>query len=232
MDIYTKNKKSKNTHSIFKNDIKMKKQDLAQQELDRRFADEYDSIGDIHSGIAVVQRNDKFGVINKKGKIVIPLMYDYISDFRNNLAAAFIEGKGCFVNTKGEQISPLIYEVIPTELYGELNCPQFINGLLKVRVDGKYGFINKLGEPSIPAIYSSAEDFTNSGLTIVSQDKKWGIINKDGDTVLDIKYDDILEMNKKGYIIVKINGVVEFIDYSGKILNNKDLEDLHNKKSK
>ena len=206
--------------------------ELDQQEFERRFAVEYDSIGEIHSGIAVVQRDDKFGVINKVGKIVIPLIYDYISDFRNNLAAVFIEGKGCLVNTKGEQISPLIYDDIPTELYGELNCPQFINGFVKVRVDGKYGFINKLGEPAIPPIYDIAKDFTNSGLSIVSQGKKWGIINKDGDTVLDLKYDDILEMNKKGYIIVRINGVVEFIDYSGKILSNKDLEDLQNKKSK
>lgn len=204
----------------------MSEQDLAQQELDRRFADEYDSIGDIHLGIAVVQRDDKFGVINKNGKIVIPLIYDYISDFRNNLAAAFIEDKGCFVNTKGEQIIPLIYDDIPTELYGELNCPQFINGFVKVCVNGKYGFINKKGEPAIPAIYDSAKDFTNSDLSIVSQGKKWGIVNKDGDTVLDIKYDRIFEMSKKGYITVEINGVVEIINYSGKILSNKELEDM------
>jgi len=207
----------------------MTKQDLAQQELDRRFANDYDSIGDIHLGIAVVQRDDKYGVINKNGTIVIPLIYDYISNFRNNLAVAFIEDKGCFVNSKGEQISPLIYDDIATELQGELSTPKFSYGLVKVRVDGKYGFVNELGEQAIQAIYDSAQDFSNGangGLSIVSQGKKWGIINIDGDAVIDLKYDEILEMNKKGYITVKINGVMDIIDYSGKILSNKELEDM------
>lgn len=204
----------------------MAKQDLAQQELDRRFADQYDSIGDIHLGIAVVQRDDKFGVINKNGIIVIPLIYDYISDFRNNLAVAFIEDKGCLVNTKGEQISPLIYDDIATELRGELCVPKFSCGLVKVRIDEKYGYINELGELAIQAIYDSAQDFTIGGLSIVSQGKKLGIINKEGNPVIDLKYDEILEMNKKGYITVKINGIVDIIDYSGKIISNKELEDM------
>jgi hypothetical protein len=209
----------------------MSKQELVQQELERRFAGEYDSIGDLHSGIAVVERNDKFGVINKNGEIVIPLIYDFISDFRNNLAAAFIEDKGCFINTKGTQISPLIYDDIATEMYGQLNCPQFINGLVKVRVDGKYGFVNKLGEPVIPAKFDSAQDFANSSFCVVSQGTKWGIINKFGETVIDLKYDKIFEINKKGYITVEINGVVEIIDFSGKILSNEELEEMHRKRS-
>jgi hypothetical protein len=204
----------------------MTKQDLAQQELDRRFADEYDSIGDIHFGIAVVQRDDKFGVINKNGIIIIPLIYDYISDFLNNLAVAFIEDKGCLVNTKGEQICPLIYDDIATELHGDLCVPKFSCGLVKVRVDGKYGFVNELGELAIQAIYDNAQDFTNGGQSIVSLGKKWGIVNKEGKAVIDLKYDEILEMNKKGYITVKINGEVDIIDYSGKILSNKELEDM------
>ena len=64
---------------------------------------------------------------------------------------------------------------------------------------------------------------------LVSKGKKWGVINKKGDTVIDLIYDGILEMSKKGYIIVMTNGVAEIIDYSGKILSNEDLENMHKK---
>lgn len=159
----------------------MTKQDFSQQELERRFANDYDSIGDIHSGVALVERDDKIGAINTNGKIVIPLIYDYISDFRNNLAVAFIEDKGCLVNIKGEQISPLIYDDIATELRGELCAPKFSCGLVKVRIDEKYGFINELGELAIQAIYDSAEDFTNVGMARVCINGKYGFINNMGE---------------------------------------------------
>jgi hypothetical protein len=36
----------------------------------------------------------------------------------------------------------------------------------------------------------------------------------------------------KDYIIAEIKGAVERIDYSGKFLSHKELEDIHNRKSK
>ena len=69
------------------------------------------------------------------------------------------------------------------------------------------------------------------GLVEVKKDDKWGIINTTGDAVIDFKYDGILKQNSKiGYIIVQVgkkaNIKAEIIDYSGKIISNKELEKM------
>lgn len=208
----------------------MTRNELNQQDFERRYALEYDSVGEVQLGIAIVERNDYYGIINSSGQLIVPLIYTYISDFRNHLAAAYIGEKGCFIDNNGNQVTPMIYDDISLSMQGDLFAPKFSCGLVLVRVEGKYGFVNKAGEQVIESVYDSAQDFSTKGLSIVKRDNKWGIINSKGEIVIEIKYDKIFEINKKGYISVEINGVFEVIDFSGKILSNKELEDFSKKK--
>jgi hypothetical protein len=204
----------------------MTKKELVQQEFDRRYSADYDSIGDIHQGVAVVQRDEYFGVINTKGEIIIPVIYDYISDFCSNIAAVYTEEKGCFFNTKGEQLCPFIYDDIAIGAYRELYGPEFINGLVKVCVDGKFGFVNMNCELVIQPVYDSAEDFSKEGFSVVRKGKMWGVINKEGVLLFEYLYEGYMKVSNKKYISAMINGKLQFVDYSGKVLSDKELADL------
>lgn len=57
--------------------------------------------------IARVQRNGKWGYVNKEGKEVIPVIYDQIRDyFFKGICEAMREGKYGFVNTEGKEVIP------------------------------------------------------------------------------------------------------------------------------
>jgi tetratricopeptide (TPR) repeat protein len=63
---------------------------------------------DFSEGLTVVQIGDKYGYINKKGQIVIPIIYKTANAFINGLASVTIEENGVstnkLINNKGETV--------------------------------------------------------------------------------------------------------------------------------
>lgn len=63
---------------------------------------------DFSDGLTVVQIGEKYGYINKKGQIVIPIIYNYANAFINGLASVTITENGTtknkIINTKGETL--------------------------------------------------------------------------------------------------------------------------------
>ena len=77
----------------------------------------------------LVKIGNKWGYINKNGKIVIPLKYDYADDFRDNLAWVRLGNKRGYINKKGKLKISAKFD----EMY------DFCNGIAKVRLGNKYG---------------------------------------------------------------------------------------------
>ncbi|NLI71977.1 MAG: WG repeat-containing protein [Bacteroidales bacterium] len=213
--------------------MKSTRSKIDKQDLETRFGHEYDSIGTLQSGIAKVKRGGMFGIINKSGKLLAPLEYEYISDFRTKLAVAEKNGKYCLLNTKGEEVTPCVYESMEERWYGDSKVPDFSYGLLKVGFEGKFGFIDKKGKIKIQAVYDQAENFVSPGQSWACKGGKWGMINAKGETIIDFILDEIhFERKDIGYIVVTLNGKVDVVDYSGNILSNSDLEEMHQEKNK
>lgn len=63
-------------------------------------------------GVAVVQINGKWGIINQKGIEIIPPKYDWIDDFDNGFARVKIQGYNGLSNLAGEIIVKPHYEFI------------------------------------------------------------------------------------------------------------------------
>jgi tetratricopeptide (TPR) repeat protein len=63
---------------------------------------------DFSEGLAVVQIGEKYGYINKRGQIIIPIIYDYADAFINGVASVSIKENGAsiskIINTKGNTI--------------------------------------------------------------------------------------------------------------------------------
>ena len=96
----------------------------------------YDEAKEFQHGIAVVQMNGRWGVINQKGMQVIPPKYDKIEDFENGYAKVRIKGFSGLTNLKGEVIVKPDYEYI--SYAGK--------GLFRVEQGDKVGYFDSKGD--------------------------------------------------------------------------------------
>lgn len=160
----------------------------------------FDAVDNFHNGTAKVTINDKFGFINKQGKIILPIVYDKILEREPDVYTG---------------------EFVDKEVLG--------NGLLLVKKNGLYGYIDcdKTIE-LIPCIYTHASAF-KEGLAAVSMtDKKsyspiFGYINTEGQLVLPFEYDSARPFIEGCAIVSKIpSEKLIFIDkFGNKILPNE-----------
>jgi len=72
----------------------------------------YQKAREFQHGVAVVQINERWGIINRKGIEIIPPKYDRIDHFENGYAKVRIEGFTGLINLKGELIVEPDYEFI------------------------------------------------------------------------------------------------------------------------
>ena len=73
----------------------------------------YDLADDFKNGIAIVQKNGKCGIIDKKGNQITDLLYEHIDKFDNDqsgLARVSRDRKWGFITKSGEEIIPCIYQ--------------------------------------------------------------------------------------------------------------------------
>jgi hypothetical protein len=85
------------------------------------------------AGLFWVKKNNKWGCIDKTGKVRIPFLYDEASGFTaEDRAAVAINGKFGHIDKTGKIRTPLKYEF----------ASYFQNGLSMVRMNETYGYIN------------------------------------------------------------------------------------------
>lgn len=106
---------------------------------------------EFNEGYAVVQsiENNKHGVIDKSGNLIIPFKYDRLSYFYEGIACYELKDKLGFIDTTGIEINTPIFEFDST----------FKNGLAPVYINGRCGVINVKGDLVIDAKYDCIRSF-------------------------------------------------------------------------
>ena len=140
--------------------------------------------------VTYINNNDKYGVVDKLGKVVIPFEYDYIYDFKEGLAGVIKDGKLGFVDNSNKVIIPFNYNLESYEI--SENKFEFSEGLVCIIKNGKWGYIDKANNAVIPFIYSRAEDFHGGIAYVENSDGVAGCIDTKGKVVqsfgTDIQY--------------------------------------------
>lgn len=142
----------------------------------------YEELSGFFDGYSMVKKDGKYGIINKKGKIILPIEYDnsgwrtmeYI--FSENLAMVEKDGKYGFVNKRGKIVIPLIYE-------SAQHCTE---GLIAVEKNGVWGYIDKEGNEVGPFEYMMASYFTWGRAEVVYNNETYKI-NTEGQCVKNCK---------------------------------------------
>ncbi len=184
--------------------------------------------------------DNRYGVIDEKGNIIVEPNYDVIQIpnpekpvfiCMSNYSTETNEYEIKVLNEKKEQIL-LGYQnvqAIPTETTSD-GIP-FEKTVLKYKKDGKYGLISMEGKEITDPIYDDITAVTyKEGMFLVEENEKLGVINLNGITVIDTEYDNITVDNyynidskyeKTGFIVCKISESgyrYGYINYKGDIL--------------
>jgi len=143
----------------------------------------YGGAGDFSGNFAPVQdpNTNKWGFINKDGKVVVSYMYDNARSFSFGLAPVALGGRWGFVNSSGKLIVQCTYGSVG----------DFVDGRAWVRdaATNKYGFVNPQGNLAVDLIFSTVFDQNFSahrdgfsrGLARVRIDNEnWGLIGRNG----------------------------------------------------
>ena len=176
----------------------------------------YEEIKSFVNSHARFKQGSSWGLLDTKGKVIVPAEYDAISDYSKN----GIWGK------KGESFGVIVNQkFIPLEGVDKIWDYSSDSKLTYARSNKKLGYIDAKGNWVIEPTYEKARGFVN-GLAPVFMDKSWGYINEKGEKVIDFKYRDAEIFSKDGLAPVKDNKMWGFIDKTGKLVIPMDYEKI------
>ena len=110
---------------------------------------DYDEAGIFTFGRAPVSKNKKWGFIDEKGNLVVPMLYDSVEYFNHNgLSAVKRNGKAGFIDKYGKEIIPVIYEMVKGEQ---------LDDIVIVRKNYKWAFFNNFGKQLTDFLYTDVQ---------------------------------------------------------------------------
>ena len=148
-------------------------------------------------GIAKIRDRQKYGFIDKTGKVVIAPIYDGARDYSEGFAVVKnSDGRYEYINKKGTNIFNKVF-------YGALD---FREGMAPIKdYYGDWGFIDKTGATMISCQYSDFRWFHEGVAAVKNRSGYWGYIDKEGEIVIPFEYNDAGDF-ENGKASVKQNG--------------------------
>lgn len=163
---------------------------------DKQFG-EYDDAGAFVDGVAAVRKNDKWFLIDNKGKEVSSDKYQDIilqpngTHLKNGVMIAKKDGVYRFYRD-GKAIGK----------YSDIDIITDDNRIAVCK-DGKWGFVDIEGKEIIAPRFNEAKSFSN-GLAAVSNGEKWGFIDLNGNLVIDYLFYGGDYFNDEGCCMVEV----------------------------
>ena len=188
-----------------------------------------------------IVENNKMGVIDNKGNIIIEPNYNTIQ-IPNPTKDVFIcinDDETKVVNEKGEESFKNFEEVSAIQLKELATEIPFEKSILKYKENEKYGLVNFGGKKITEAIYENIENLPyKEGELLVENNGKYGVINMLGKVVIPVEYkeikvDEYYEKNSayrySGYIVgtETDNGTMyKYINYNNKQQSKDEYQDI------
>ncbi|TXB61591.1 WG repeat-containing protein [Phaeodactylibacter luteus] len=136
---------------------------------------------DFTEGAGIVACGDKWGLINRAGRMVIECQYDEVQ-LMSNAGRSMVkvykkEPKYGLIDTLGQLAVSAVYDEIA----------HFSEGRLAVQRNGLWGFVNLDGQEVIPCRFREVQNFS-MGLAAVRLGHEWGFIDKLGHIAIDFEF--------------------------------------------
>lgn len=191
-----------------------------------------------------VDQNDKVGIYDKTGKILIPFEYDaiYNTYYEHSVYKTLFptikkiyiverDGKIGTIDDKNNVIIPITYD-------GLSGWVEYGPEAHFVKNNGKYGIISYKGEIIIPIEYDYV-GLPQNGIIQVRKNGKYGVISWKNKEILPCIYDKIIldipwfefgDKKQKPKIVVSQQNIWKYYDLNGKLLqSNVPLKEIKDK---
>lgn len=162
----------------------------------------------------VYKESDKFGVIDKEGKVIISASYQKV-EIPNPSKNVFIcskDGKSIAMDSNNKQLFDEYNSIEAIKLKNAATNLAYEKSILKTEKNGQYGLISFSGKKIIDTEYDSIEGLPGiEGELQVEKNNKFGVINIKGTMLVKTEYDTVSgdnyynENNKHGFIIGQKN---------------------------
>lgn len=169
-----------------------------------KISESYDSVSLMGNGVAAVEDNGYWYLIDNTGQTVNSQKYlDVVIDgkgvvYRNEVLFVNIDGYYYLIDIDGNKISDEKYE--SAEMFLD-------NTYAAVKNSQGWYFIDLSGNSVFEGLYfDEAHSFSN-GFAAVKQNGKWGFIDTNGKIVIDCVFEDAREFNSHDCVFVMNDGV-------------------------
>ncbi|MCQ2218840.1 MAG: WG repeat-containing protein [Paludibacteraceae bacterium] len=127
-------------------------------------------------------KNNKYGYVDKSGKMVIKAAYDNASEFSEGLARVGKGNRYGFINEEGKVVIPLNYVAASNFAYGY--------AIVKPDVNTAF-FINKNGDVLGNTSYKDAKSFSEGLAAVQDQYYMYGFVDTKGNVVIDYQFNEV-----------------------------------------
>lgn len=171
---------------------------------------QYEELKAYRADHAVVKFNEKWGVVNKKGKTVVPFHYDaidFLKGVQQPLLKVHIQSyQYGLLDTMGRIAVEARFEEVGT----------FSEDRLAVQQNGLWGFVDGEGELIINCQYQQVQHFSE-GKAAVKKNGKWGFIDRNGRQILPFQYGKVGNF-KNGLFWSTTDGGNSYFDENGNLV--------------
>lgn len=108
----------------------------------------YDDVYFAKNNTIRIQKNNKYGYVNRKLKAITPIEFDKAEDFNNNVAIVSKKETASIINTEGK----IIYSVKNGSITNEFDLP-----IYQIELNGLKGLINTKGEMGLNIEFSEIQ---------------------------------------------------------------------------
>jgi hypothetical protein len=159
--------------------------------------------------VAWFRENEKYGLVDTSGHVVLTPKYDNASDFSEGLAEVTKDGKAGYVDITGKEVVPLIYD-------HDIRNHSFCGEIAVVCKDYKYGFVDKTGKELIAPQYDYCYNDYDDSCFVVRKEKIWSIVDNTGKEMMLPQQYDYIDSFENGFALVHKDDKTGMIDKTGK----------------
>lgn len=168
-----------------------------------------------------VKKGDLYGLINFKGKELLPCEYTSIEPLQNV--------KNSFITVK-DKLKGLVDDsgnIIIENKYADIQSltDKYEDGYVVKNDSSKYGLINYNKKQILECKYSDISHVTGSNIYIVKEDDKIEAVNNKGEVILTDSFDKV-ESIENSDLVIKKDNKFGLIDSTGKELIAPEYQDL------
>jgi hypothetical protein len=205
-------------------------------------------VSSFREGLAFIDVDNKFGFVDKTGKVVITPQFDFVMLFFEGFAAVKQDNKCGFIDKTGKIVINLQFDEVSFfsekkaafkngKQWGFIDAkgsyiinPQFDDillfseGMAAIKSGKEWGYISKDGKIAINSQFNKVHPFSN-GLAAIKQGKKYGFINKKGKIAINPQFDKV-SMFFDDIAFVKIADKWGIISKKGQYLVNPQFDEI------